>query len=174
MAWLKLVPGLAWGAAALLAVVLVQELRVQVAQQQAESAGAELADYRLQVAERDRRAEAAAREEERRRQTEVDRITGEANDQAEQARADAADADQRADSLQQQVARLLASRGATCSAIAAQGGPPARDAAVLLAYVLGRVEQAGRELAAEADRRGVTGAACERAYGSLLGVEFSP
>lgn len=167
MAWLKLVPSWAWWAAALLAVVLVQELRVQLAQQQAASAGAELADYRLQVAERDRRAEAAARQEERRRQTEVERITGEANDQAEQARADAADADQRADSLQQQVARLLASRGATCSAIAAQGGPPARDAAVLLADVLGRVEQAGRELAAEADRRGIAGRACERYADSL-------
>ena len=129
--------------------------------------GGQLADYRLQIAERDRRAEAAARVEEHRRQTEFDRITGEANDQAEQARADAADADQRADSLQQHVARLLASRGATCGAIAAQGGAPARDPAVLLADLLGRVEQAGRELAAEADRRAVAGRACERAYGAL-------
>ncbi len=167
MAWLKLVPSWAWWAAALLAVVLVQELRVQVSQQQAASAGAELADYRLQVAERDRRAEAEAREEERRRQTEVDRITGEANDQAEQARADAAVADQRADSLQQQVARLLASRGATCRAIAAQGSPPARDAAVLLADVLSRMEQAGRELAKEADRRGGPGRTCEQFVDAL-------
>ena len=167
MAGLKLVPGWAWWGAALLAAVLVQELRVQVAQQQSGSARAELADYRLQIAERDRRAEAAAREEERRRQTEVDRITGEANDQAEQARADAALADQRADSLQQQVARLLASRGATCSAIAAQGGPPARDAAVLLADVLSRVEQAGRELAKEADRRGGPGRTCEQFVDAL-------
>lgn len=166
-AWLKFVPSWAWWAAALMAAVLAQELRVQVANQHAVSAGAELADYRLQIAERDRRAEAAAREEEHRRKTEVDRITGEANDQAEQARADAADADQRADSLQQQIARLLASRGATCSAIAAQGSPPARDAAVLLADVLGRVEQAGRELAAESDRRGIAGRACERYADSL-------
>lgn len=167
MAWLKLVPSWVWWGLALVVAVLLQELRVQVAQQQSGSARAELADYRLQIAERDRRAEAAAREEERRRQTEVDRITGEANDQAEQARADAADADQRADGLQQQVARLLASRGATCSAIAAQGSPPARDAAVLLAELLGRVEQAGRELAAEADRRGIAGRACERYADSL-------
>ena len=167
MAGLKLVPGWAWWGAALLAAVLVQELRVQVAQQQSGSARAELADYRLQIAERDRRAEAAAREEERRRQTEVDRITGEANDQAEQARADAALADQRADSLQQQVARLLASRGATCSAIAAQGGPPARDAAVLLADLLSRMEQAGRELAKEADRRGGPGRTCEQFVDAL-------
>ena len=165
--WLKLVPSWAWWGLALVVAVLLQELRVQVAQQMAASACAELADYRLQVAERDRRAEAAARIEERRRQTEVDRITGEANDQAEQARADAAVADQRADSLQQQVARLLASRGATCSAIAAQGGPPARDAAVLLADVLSRVEQAGRELAKEADRRGGPGRTCEQFVDAL-------
>ena len=167
MPWLKLVPSGAWWAAALLAAVLVQELRVQAAQQKTAIAAAELSDYRLQIAERDRRAEAAAREEERRRQTEVDRITGEANDQALQAKADAADADQRADSLQQQVARLLASRGATCSAIAAQGGPPARDAAVLLADVLSRMEQAGRELAKEADRRGGPGRACEQFVDAL-------
>ena len=167
MAWLKLVPSWVWLVLALVVAVLLQELRVQVAQQMAASAGAELADYRLQVAERDRRAEAAAREEERRRQTEVDRITGEANDQAEQARADAAVADQRADSLQQQVARLLASRGATCSAIAAQGGTPAKDAAVLLADVLSRMEQAGRELAKEADRRGGPGRTCEQFVDAL-------
>lgn len=166
-AWLKLVPSWAWWGLALVVAVLLQELRVQVAQQQAASAAAGLADYSQQVAERDRRAEAAARMEERRRQTEVDRITGEANDQAEQARADAAVADQRADSLQQQVARLLASRSATCSAVAAQGGPPARDAAVLLADVLSRMEQAGRELAAEADRRGIAGRACEQFVDAL-------
>lgn len=167
MAWLKLVPSWALWAVAIAAAVLLQELRVQLAQQQSASAAAELADYRLQISERDRRAEAAARQEERRRQTEVDRITGEANDQAEQARADAADADQRADSLQQQVARLLASRGATCSAIAAQGGTPARDAALLLADVLSRMEQAGRELAKEADRRGGPGRTCEQFVDAL-------
>lgn len=166
-AWLKLVPSWVWWGLALVVAVLLQELRVQGAQQQAAGSAAELADYRLQIAERDRRAEAAAREEERRRQTEVDRITGEANDQAEQARADAAVADQRADSLQQQVGRLLASRGATCSAVSAQGGPPARDAAVLLADVLSRMEQAGRELAKEADRRGGSGRTCEQFVGAL-------
>lgn len=166
-AWLKLVPSWAWWALALVGALLLQELRVQVAQQQTAGTAAELADYRLQVAERDRRAEAAARQEERRRQTEVDRITGEANDQAEHALADAAVADQRADSLQQQVGILLASRGATCGAIAAQGSPPARDAAVLLADLLGRVEQAGRELAKEADRRGGPGRTCEQFVDAL-------
>lgn len=166
-ALLKLVPSWVWWALALIGVVLLQQLRVQLAQHQAASSAAALADYRLQIAERDRRAEAAAREEERRRQTKVDRITGEANDQAEQARADAAVADQRADSLQQQVAKLLASRSATCGAIAAQGGPPARDAAVLLADVLSRMEQAGRELAKEADRRGGPGRTCEQFVDAL-------
>jgi hypothetical protein len=34
----------------------------------------------------------------------------------------------------------------------------------VLADVLGRLEEAGRELAAVADARGTAGAACQRAY----------
>lgn len=49
-AWLKLVPSWAWWGLAIAAAVLLQELRVQLAQQQMASAVAELADYRLQVA----------------------------------------------------------------------------------------------------------------------------
>ena len=51
--------------------------------------------------------------------------------------------------------------------VAAQGGTPARDAALLLADVLSRMEQAGRELAAEADRRGIAGRACEQFVDAL-------
>jgi hypothetical protein len=39
----------------------------------------------------------------------------------------------------------------------------------VLADVLGRLEAAGRELAAIADARGAAGAACERAYEALRG-----
>jgi hypothetical protein len=38
----------------------------------------------------------------------------------------------------------------------------------VLADVLGRLEEAGRELAAVADARGTAGTACERAYQALL------
>jgi hypothetical protein len=37
----------------------------------------------------------------------------------------------------------------------------------VLADVLGRLEEAGRRLAATADERGIAGAACERSYDSL-------
>jgi hypothetical protein len=37
----------------------------------------------------------------------------------------------------------------------------------VLADVLGRLEEAGRELAAVADARGTAGTACERAYQAL-------
>ena len=46
--------------------------------------------------------------------------------------------------------------------------PPTPSPATVLADVLGRLEEAGRELAAVADARGRTGAACERAYQALL------
>lgn len=45
--------------------------------------------------------------------------------------------------------------------------PPAEDAGLLLAVLLGEMERAGREYAQEADRRGIAGKACEAAYLSL-------
>ena len=42
--------------------------------------------------------------------------------------------------------------------------PPTPSAATVLADVLGRLEEAGRELASVADARGTAGAACQRAY----------
>lgn len=46
----------------------------------------------------------------------------------------------------------------------AGGGAATPDPGALLADVLSRMEQAGRDMAAEADRRGAAGAACARAY----------
>lgn len=46
----------------------------------------------------------------------------------------------------------------------APSSPPTPSAAAVLADVLGRLEEAGRELAAVADARGTAGAACQRAY----------
>jgi hypothetical protein len=44
----------------------------------------------------------------------------------------------------------------------------------VLADVLGRLEEAGRELAQVADARGNAGAACQRAYQALLNGEVLP
>jgi hypothetical protein len=67
------------------------------------------------------------------------------------------------------------SRGARCSGgaagsdpTAAGGGASAAGAGDLLADVLGRLGDAGAAVAAEADRRGIAGAACERVYDALM------
>ena len=82
----------------------------------------------------------------------------------ERASADARAADERAGGLQREIDRLLASRGATCDAIAAQRGQATASAFDVLADLFVEVERAGRAMAAEADRRRVAGRACERAY----------
>lgn len=169
MAWVKLVPAWGWW---LLAVVLVgglQQVRVWSAEAGESSARSELSDYRLQVAERDRRAEALARAEERRRQDAADQLRGEAHAQIEQAQADAAAADSAADGLRREADRLKR-KLASCASTGA-GSAPGRDAGTVLADVLSEVEAAGRAMAAEADRRGVAGAACERQYGRVAGGE---
>jgi hypothetical protein len=56
---------------------------------------------------------------------------------------------------------------ASCSPGPAAAGPAASSPGYLLADMLGRLDSAGRELAAIADERGIAGQACERAYKSL-------
>ena len=88
-----------------------------------------------------------------------------ANDAAQaarRARLDSAAAGRAADSLRQHVARIAGQ----CAPI----GPDSPAGAApgdLLADMLGRLEEAGRELAAEADRARTAGAACERSYDAL-------
>lgn len=112
-------------------------------------------------------AQAKARSEEQRRQTALEIIRNESRQSTEQALADAAAADATADGLQHELDRLK--RRAAICASAATGSPPAKDAATVLANVLSEVESAGRAMAAEADRRGIAGAACERSYVAVKG-----
>lgn len=99
-------------------------------------------------------------------------IAREAEDQARRTAAAAADARIAGDGLRHRAAQLAASGPATCPAptdpAAAPISPPTPSPAAVLADVLGRLEAAGRELAAVADARGRTGAACERAYEALV------
>lgn len=112
-------------------------------------------------------AQAQARSEEQRRQTALEIIRNEAHQSTEQALADAAAADATADGLQHELGRLKR-RAASCASASA-GGAPAKDATTVLANVLSEVESAGRAMAAEADRRGIAGAACERSYVAVKG-----
>lgn len=113
-------------------------------------------------------AEAEARAEEQRRnaaQKESDRVQAE---EIQRARADAAAAGAAADQLRQRVAALVAAaRESRGNPAAAFVGPPAEDAAGMLADVLGRCVERVRVLAAVADDRGAAGGACERSYDAL-------
>lgn len=73
MIWLAAVPAWCWWLIALLLVAGGQQYRVVVAQGDTETARSDLADYRLEVSERDRRAAAQVRSEEQRRQAVADK-----------------------------------------------------------------------------------------------------
>ena len=162
MAWLRLVPAWGWWVLALVIVAGGQQFRVWSAQAVAQGAQTELAAYRLEVAERDLRAEAVARAEERRRQAAADESRRQAIEQIEQAQADAAAADRAAGGLRAELARI---RRIVAGYTGADSGSQAgRSTTDLLAELLEEVESAGRAMAAEADRRGIAGAACERQY----------
>ncbi|MCF6780945.1 DUF2514 family protein [Stutzerimonas stutzeri] len=162
--WAKLVPSWAWWLLALVLVAGVQQYRVTDAKGELARLKADWAVERADLAGQVATAEAAARAEEQRRQREIEGIQDEARGELERASDDARIADERADGLQREVNRLRASRSATCDAIAAQRGQAAGSAFDVLSDLLVEVERAGRAMAAEADRRGVAGKACERAY----------
>ena len=89
-----------------------------------------------------------------------------AESKARRARADAAAAGADADSLREYAAQLAADASA-CDPTAAAVSTAANAPGAVLADMLGRLEASGRELAAEADRRGVAGSECEWRYQAL-------
>jgi len=178
IAWLKLVPSWVWPWVAAVVLALVvgggQQLRVLAAQSATaiargatSKAQADLANYRTEVAERDRRAALAELAEARRRLAVDEQNRKKNHEELEQAQADAAAADRIAGGLRAELNRI---RGLIASYSGAPDGSTAgRSTADLLADLLEEVEREGRAMAAEADRRGVAGAMCERAYDGVRG-----
>lgn len=170
-AWLKLVPAWVWVTLACLALAAlvggVQQVRISAVQVSLAGEQRAHSSYRTEVAERDRRAALAVLAENQRRQTAADESRKKAHEELEQAQADAAAADRVAGGLRAELARI---RGlvAGYSGVAA-GSQAGRSTADLLAELLEEVEREGRAMAAEADRRGVAGAACERAFDAVRG-----
>lgn len=161
------------------AVAAAQTWRLARSQLHAADLRSELQSQRRQAAEDRARATAAAasaaaayRSLEQAWITKHQEIALEAQAQARRAAAAAADARVAGDGLRIRAHQLAAT--AACPAAtatnptAASSGPPNTSPATVLADVLGRLEEAGRELAAIADARGTAGAACERAYLALL------
>ncbi len=105
------------------------------------------------------------REVERQRTEDAQRIDQDAEQKIADVESRRVAAAARVDSLQQQLARVLAGRGATCDTIAGQQ----RQAKTLqvLADMSGRVLEFAGRAAAEADGNRVAGLACEAKYDSL-------
>ncbi len=113
-------------------------------------------------------AEQLARSEEVRRVQAIAEIVHQQAQRAARAEADAARAAVAARGLRERAAALAAGGGgAPGDPAAAAECAPARAAGVVLADVLGSVEQRGREAAAALDRAHGAGSACEAAFDAL-------
>lgn len=168
-AWLKLVPAWAWWALALVVVAAGQQIRVSSAQSVAAGAQRELADYRAEVAERDRRAAVFVIQENQRRQAATEKANEEAQQQLAAARGDAERAGSALERLKLRIAAAEQRSRDAGNSITAQLGQAAADAARMRADLLGRLGEAVRLYADIADQRGIAGSACERAYDGLAG-----
>ncbi|AEJ13054.1 MULTISPECIES: DUF2514 family protein [Pseudomonas] len=161
MTWVGAVPAWCWWLIALVMVTGGQQYRVVVAQGETGAARIELADYRLQVAERDRRAAAQARTEEQRRQTVADEEGESARKKLELAQGRAADAESAADGLRGEIARLRAGHRATCDTIATQQRQAGTSAVVVLGGLLEEYDRMAGDLATALERSRIAGLACE-------------
>ncbi|MEN5216863.1 DUF2514 family protein [Pseudomonas pudica] len=161
MTWLGVVPAWCWWLIALVLVAGGQQYRVVVAQGETGTARIELADYRLEVAERDRRAAAQARTEEQRRQAVADEEGESARKKLELAQGRAADAESAADGLRGEIARLRAGHRATCDTIAAQQRQAGTSAVVVLGGLLEEADRMAGDLATALERSRIAGLACE-------------
>lgn len=166
-AWLKFVPSWAWWVLALAAVAGGQQIRVLSAQSVASKAQADLATYRTEVSERDRRAALFVIQENQRRQAETEKADAEAQEQLAAARIDADRAGSALERLQQRLAAAEQRSRDAGNAITAQLSQAAEDAARVRADVFGRIGEAAQLYAGVADERGIAGSACEKAYDSV-------
>ncbi|GAB6387216.1 DUF2514 family protein [Stutzerimonas marianensis] len=168
-AWLKLVPSWAYWVLALAVVTGGQQIRVLSAQSVASKAQADLADYRAEVSERDRRAAMAVTQENQRRQAATEKADAEAQEKLAAARTGAERAGSALERLQQRLAAAEQRSRDAGNAITAQLGQAAEDAARVRADLFGRVGEAAQLYARVADERAIAGSTCERTYDSVKG-----
>lgn len=93
----------------------------------------------------------------------INRVSDDAKAKAENVTAAVVIADDRARSLQQQIASLLAARK-SCAAEVASGGKARADLTVLLADLRRSADETAGSLAEALDRSRIAGFACEAAY----------
>jgi hypothetical protein len=163
----RLVPTWCWWVAALLIVAGAQEIRVGAGKFDALAARSELADYRLEVSERDRRAASQARTEEQRRQAVADEEGESAHKKLELANGRAADAESAAAGLRGEVARLREGHSATCDTIAAQQRQAGTSAIMVLGGLLEESDRMAGSCAAALERSRITGLSCQAVVGGM-------
>ncbi|MHB2048844.1 DUF2514 domain-containing protein [Pseudomonas sp. VEM90] len=169
MNWLSAVPAWCWGLIALVLVAGGQEIRIGAGKTEASAARSELSDYRLEVAERDRRAVTQAREEEQRRAEAQEEARAHAQEERTIADAGAADADTASERLRSDANQLAATVGCTGTDTAAvTRGEAATRAAMVLSDLLARADARAGELAKAYDRARIAGQQCEREYDALV------
>lgn len=168
MKFIGAVPAWCWWLIALVLVAGGQQYRVVVADGAAADAREEtskaekaLADYRLEVSERDRRAAAQARTEEQRRQAVADEEGESARQKLELAQGRAADAESAASGLRREIARLRAGHRANCDTIATQQRQTGTSAVVVLGGLLEDADRMAGSCAAALERSRIAGLACE-------------
>ena len=158
---LSVMPAWCWWLIALVLVAGGQQYRVAVAQGETATARTDLADYRLDVSERDRRATAKARTEEQRRQALADEEGESARQELELAKGRAAGAESAAVGLRGEIARLRDGHRATCDTIAAQQRQAGAFAVVVLGGLLEESDRMAGDLAKALERSRIAGLACE-------------
>ncbi|MFG0460966.1 DUF2514 family protein [Pseudomonas sp. yb_1] len=157
----RLVPIWCWWLIALVLVAGGQQYRVVIAKGETAEVRTELADYRLEVAERDRRATAQARIEEQRRQSVADEEGESARQKLELAQGRAAAAESAAGGLRGEIARLRAGHRATCDTIASQQRQAGASAVVVLGGLLEEADRMAGSCAAALERSRIAGITCE-------------
>ena len=163
IAALGAMPARLWAALCLIVALSVSLVYQSLALAQAKT---EHALYVVRVEQAARAALDAARTQEQRRQRQINEVQNDAQDRIKAALDDAALAASTADSLQQQVDRLLVGRRA-CDTRVAKGGAAIGDLTRVLAELRRRADERAGELARTADASRIAGQACERAYDSL-------
>ena len=176
MNWLGAVPGWCWWLVALVLVAGGQQYRVVVAHGETEAARGQtakadnaLANYRLEVSERDRRVAAQARVEEQRRQSLADEEGESARQKLDMAQGRADAAESAAGGMRREIDRLRAGRAATCDAIATQQRQAGATAVVVLGGLLEESDRMAGSCAAALERSRIAGLACEAVVERMKG-----
>jgi septal ring factor EnvC (AmiA/AmiB activator) len=162
---LKLIPAWAWVALALLSSVGYLAWQLDVVK----------ADRDEMTAQRDSaQAKAASLTETLRLQRQltkdIDQVADDAKAKTDEVAAAVVVADDRADSLQQQIERLLYTRR-TCATTAAPGSKAGPDLTVVLAELRRSADETAGGLAEALDRSRIAGLACEAAYAAAIRVK---